>query len=399
LIISSLGPGGAERQVVNLANGLVEHSVNNDTYLLCTHLSRVDQDRFYLDQLDERVDVREYYQRDTVLDPMQIPALRPYADLLKHIQPFSRQLLMLHLATALLEIKPDVVHGWLDETFINTALVCHMLGIPCVVGRWGSMPPGVNRTISERDQSNIDYLNHAYREISRLPGLRLTSNSRQTGDAYARLMQVSKDDVRIVYNGIDESALMTQATEVEAIRESLRIPKHAKVVGTVFRMTEEKRPLLWVEVAARLAEQHPDMHFVIVGAGPMECQIRELAAALGLQNLHMPGKQTRIGGWFALFDVMLLTSRVEGVSNAVVESQFCQCPVVAPNVGGLSEAMSHQVSGLLLEDHSVESFASAVTSIIEDPAYLRQLGDGASEFARSKFSVPTMVANYSAIFE
>jgi glycosyltransferase involved in cell wall biosynthesis len=260
------------------------------------------------------------------------------------------------------------------------------------------MPPGVNRTINERDQSNVNYLNHAYREISRLPGLRLTSNSRLTGDAYARLMQVPEEHVRIVYNGIDEATLMSQAIEAKSIRESLGIPVDAKVVGTVFRMTEEKRPLLWVEVAARLAEQHPDMHFVIVGAGPMECQIRDLAVTLGLKNLHLPGKQTRIGGWFSLFDVMLLTSRVEGVSNAVVESQFCQCPVVAPNVGGLSEAMSHQVSGLLLNDHSVESFASAVASITDDPAYQRQLSDGANEFARSKFSVSTMVAGYRSIY-
>lgn len=397
LIINSLGPGGAERQAVNLANGLVQDS-NDEIFLECTYLSRQDQDCFYLSQVDEKVIVREYYDRSEKLSPYDIPELASYADLIEHIQPASRQQLILHMAKRLIETKPDVVHGWLDETFINTALVGSMLGIRKIVGRWGSMPPGVSRTITEREQSNIEYLQHAYREIARIPGLAYSSNSRSTGDSYAELMGINPDRVNIIYNGIDEEKLICDAASTTNLREELGIPESAVVIGAVFRISEEKRPMLWVDVANHLLKEHPDMHFIIVGAGPLECQLADHVIKHELTNIHLVGRQNNVGAWFKLFDVLLMTSRVEGVSNSVIEAQFTGCPVVVPNVGGLSEAMEHERTGYLLDDDSVEAFANAVLSVVKASENENHLGNNARSFARQKFSIPTMVANYRLLF-
>ena len=397
LIISSLGSGGAERQAVNLANGLVLDS-NDEIFLECTHLSRKDEDRFYLSQLDDRVNVSEYYDRSETLSPYEIPELANYADLLEHIQPASRQQCILHMAKRLIETKPDVVHGWLDETFINTALVGSMLGIRKIVGRWGSMPPGVGRTINQREKSNVEYLHHAYGEIARIPGLCYSSNSRSTGDSYAELMGIHADSVSIVYNGVDEGKLTCDAAGTANLREELAIPETAVVVGTVFRISDEKRPILWVDVAKHLLKQHPDMHFIIVGAGPLECQLAEYVNKHDLTNVHLVGRQENVGAWLNIFDVLLMTSRVEGVSNSVIEAQFAGCPVVVPNVGGLAEAMEHEQTGLLLEDHSVEAFANAILSVVNNSTHHKQLGNNAQSFARQKFSIPTMVSNYRTLF-
>jgi len=402
LVINSLGPGGAERQVVNLANGLLSERAEADSgdevHLLCTYLSRLDQDCFYLPQVDEQVSVSEYYDRNNHLSAADIPELADYADLIEHIQPATRQQLILNLAQRLIELQPTAVHGWLDETFINTALVCAMLDIKIIVGRWGSMPPGVNRTVTERDQRNIDYLQHAYREIARIPRLRYSSNSRLTGDAYAKLMGITPADVHIVYNGIDENKLERDAADSEDLRETLGIPTDAKVIGTVFRISEEKRPMLWIDVASQLNDLEPDMHFVIVGAGPLECQLAEYVRSTGVQHVHLVGKQSNVGAWLAMFDVLLLTSRVEGVSNAVVEAQFSRCPVVAPNVGGLSEAMQHGITGFLLDDHSPKSFASAIRDVVKSADNYNRMCADAQTFARAKFSVPTMVRAYRQLF-
>lgn len=397
VVINSLGPGGAERQAVNLVNGLVASS-SDDVFLECTYLSRKDQDCFYLPQVDDEVTVREYYDRSEVISPYDIPELADYADLIEHIQPASRQQLILHMAKRLIDTKTDVLHGWLDETFINTALVGSMLGINKIVGRWGSMPPGVSRTITEREESNIEYLKYAYRQIARIPGLCYSSNSRSTGDAYADLLGISAASVNIVYNGIDEKKLIGDAACATNMRDELGIPEAALVVGTVFRISEEKRPMLWVDVASLLLKKHPDMHFVVVGTGPLECQLSDYVSKYKLTNVHLVGRQENVGAWFDLFDVLLMTSRVEGVSNSVIEAQFLGCPVVVPNVGGLSEAMEHERTGYLLDDDSVESFASAVRKVVENKNNLNDLGNNARSFARQKFSIPTMVASYRALF-
>lgn len=400
LVIGSLGAGGAERQVVNLANGLVDSEGVRAVTLLCTHLSRLDQDRFYAPEVDTRVLTEEYYKRDEILEPDSIPELASYSDLLRHIQPLSRLQVILHLARALVEIKPSVVHGWLDETFINTALVCHMLGIRNVVGRWGSMPPGVNRTVSEKSASNIRYLQYAYQQISRLPHLKYSSNSRLTAIAYSELLKINRNKVHIVYNGVNEGKLAVASKSDEAgLRCLWNIPEEAIVVGTVFRISEEKRPFLWVDVAIQLTTRLPDLHFVIVGGGPLENQITDYISSKQADNIHMIGRQSNVGPWYRLFDLLLLTSRVEGVSNVVLESQFCGCPVVAPNVGGLSEAMLDGKTGLLLEDHSVLSFAEAVERLLTDKTLLKESGENARRFAREQFSIDKMVSTYQLIYQ
>lgn len=396
LIINSLGPGGAERQVVNLANGLVK--AKDNVFLLCTYLSRLEQDCFYQSEVDKDVSVSEYYVRTEHLSANDIPELAEYSDLIEHIQPVSRQQLILHLCKKLIEIRPDVVHGWLDETLINTVLACRMLNIPVVAGRWGSMPPGVNRTVTERDQNNIDYLEHAYQQIGRLPGLKLSSNSRLTGDAYAEMMKIDPAEISIVYNGVDAKKLERDVQDAPLLRESLGIPEDSAIVGTVFRISEEKRPMLWIDIAQKLASSNPSTHFIVVGAGPLASHVEAYAESLEIKNIHFVGKQSNVGAWLSIFDIFLLTSRVEGVSNAVLEAQFCSCPVIAPNVGGLSEAMQHEVTGMLLDDHSVESFASAVQSVLEHPEKMDLLRNNARCFAVKTFSIDTMVKNYRTLF-
>lgn len=402
IVINSLGPGGAERQAVNLANGLVaryrREQRDDSVELLCTYLSRLDQDCFYLAQLDEDVSVAEYFDRSRVLEPVDVPAVAAFADLIEHIQPASRLQLMLQLAERLIALEPDVVHGWLDETFINVALVCRMLGIETVVGRWGSMPPGVSRTVSERERSNIEYLQHAYREISRLPVLRYSSNSRQTAAAYAALLQLPATDVDVVYNGIDAGKLAEDVRMAGDVRALLGIPPAAPVVGTVFRMTEEKRPFMWLDAAAAINSTHPEVHFIIVGSGPLEGRMQEQALASGLDQLHFVGKRPDVGAYLAVMDIFLLTSRVEGVSNAVVEAQLSGCPVVAADVGGLAEAILDGSTGMLLQEPNAEEFAMAVRALLDSRVRLASLAAQARAFAAEKFSVETMVCRYRQLF-
>ncbi len=399
IIINSLGPGGAERQAVNLANGLVESEGGEAVSILCTYLQRKEQDCFYLPQVNQQVDVSEYYDRAVLLSVEDIPELSDYADLICHIQPASRQQLILHMCKKLIELKPNIVHGWLDETFINTALVCGMLNITSVVGRWGSLPPGVNRTVSEREQSNVDYLEHAYRAIGKLPFLTYSSNSRLTADAYAALIGIDPEDVNIVYNGIDDKKLAMDIAQSSGLRQTLGIPDNSLVVGTVFRMTEEKQPILWLDIARELSNRIDNVCFVVVGAGPIQCQMEDYILEHSLTNVHLVGKQSNIGAWMNLFDVFMLTSRVEGVSNAVVEAQFCGTPVVAANVGGLSEAMIDGSTGILLDGHDISGFVDAVISILSSPEKLKKLSENAVEFSNAKFSVPSMVTSYRTLFE
>ena len=118
----------------------------------------------------------------------------------------------------------------------------------------------------------------AYRVLAQLPNVTIINNSRAGADDYADWIGIPRDRIRVVHNGVDFGARgRLSASDCVDLRASLRIPEGSFVVGGVFRLEEEKRPILWVQTAALLAAQVPNMHFVIFGQGRMRDAVLQAA--------------------------------------------------------------------------------------------------------------------------
>ena len=397
IVLRALSSGGGERQAVNLANGLIEHPQIDSVSLLCTDLTRREENSFYLSQVDSRVTVREFYKKDVLVDPDSIPELVDFKSYLAHIQPVGRQQALLHLTQTLLELKPDVIHGWMDEEFINACLVSGMLGWKNLVGRWGAMPPGVNRVFDEKSLSNIDYLLSAYSEIKRLENPKFSCNSAVNAGLYCESINLEVDRVKVVYNGIDSGRLDHSVCTPGLLREELGVSTK-NIVGTVIRLSEEKQPFLWLDVAKIIQETVRDVAFCVVGTGPLLSQLQEHVELIGLTNIHFLGEKDNVADWYRLFDVLLMTSRAEGVSNVVIESQYCGCPVVAPAVGGMTEAVRSSETGLLVDSDRAGLLAQAVCRLLQDRPLREMLSDQGMAFAADEFSNRRMVGDYIDIY-
>jgi glycosyltransferase involved in cell wall biosynthesis len=108
-------------------------------------------------------------------------------------------------------------------------------------------------------------------------------------------------------------------------------------------------------------------HLVIVGDGPEFEPLRTKAAALGLANrLHFLGRRDDVEEILPAFDVFCLPSLVEGLPRAVLEAQACDVPVVASNVGGLSEAVCAR-AGALVPPGDPAALAGALQQILDEP--------------------------------
>ena len=115
-----------------------------------------------------------------------------------------------------------------------------------------------------------------------------------------------------------------------------------KVIGGVLRLEREKDPQLWIEIAARLCRARSDVKFVLVGDGRLRSELeRDLARRDLRGRVTLTGTVSEaLGDQYGLFDLFLLTSHFEGLSNVLLEAQFYGVPVVAPRVGGIPEALS-----------------------------------------------------------
>jgi len=176
------------------------------------------------------------------------------------------------------------------------------------------------------------------------------------------------------------------------VRRRLGIPQDAPLVGGVFRFYPEKRPLLWVEVAARVIRANPESWFVLFGQGILKQDIAEMARRRGIADrLLMPGITGEVLSVMRALDVFLLTSSGEGVPNVVIEAQWAGTPVVATRAGGVAEALELGVSGWIVDPPDPDRLAGCVNRLLADPGARSRARAAGPELVRARFGLQRMI--------
>jgi glycosyltransferase involved in cell wall biosynthesis len=387
LVIGTLGPGGSERQAVTTLKGLAS-SGYCDLSLLCNRLVGP-VDRFYAHLLEgSPVSVFEvsedfrYTDGGEGVEALACAELRVLTEKLpaelKDIPWYARELLVR---------KPRVVHTWLDYTNVKAGLAAALIGVPRIVLSTRNVAPN-NFALFQ------PYMREAYRALVARPNVCLLNNSEAGARDYERWLGVPRGTFKVVRNGFDFSALepADKIGPAQEFRTRLGVPPEAPLVGSVLRFYEEKRPLLWVEVAARVAERRPDVRFLMVGDGPLREEARWRALGYGLgDRIVMPGNEKDVAVAIAAMDVFLLTSRLEGFPNVLIEAQALGVPVITTDAGGAAETLIQGRTGYAIFPHSTELLADAVLQALGDRPWREAARQAAQRFVRERFSMSEMV--------
>lgn len=143
-----------------------------------------------------------------------------------------------------------------------------------------------------------------------------------------------EDKLQVIFNGVDIESYESGARGAIK-RRDLNIPKDAFVVGMVGRISPQKAPDVFVKMAKQVKDEVPNAHFIIVGKGNQEDEIRKYAEDNGLSdNLHITGWVDNPMSYVELFDVACLLSRWEGFGLVLPEYMMASKPIVASKVGG-----------------------------------------------------------------
>ena len=209
---------------------------------------------------------------------------------------------------------------------------------------------------------------------------------------------VSADRVRVIHNGIDIDCYR-QPCDTAAVRHSLGIPADAPVIGTVGRLNEIKRQDLLLRAFAGVKQQVPSAHLVLVGDGPLMTELQELAAQLGLRHsTHFAGYQSPTSPYLQAMDIFALTSRSEGMPQALLEACVAAKPVIASCVGGIPEVIEHGRTGLLCKVGDQAALTAGLLRLLDQPDLRRQLGVAARARVESLFDIGRMAADYHRDF-
>jgi glycosyltransferase involved in cell wall biosynthesis len=165
------------------------------------------------------------------------------------------------------------------------------------------------------------------------------------------------------------------------------------------RLSEEKRPFLWLDIAAAVSAAMPEAQFLIVGDGVLRTKLETYVKTKGLDAVvHLVGHRMDALSWISAMDLFLLTSRVEGLPNVLVEAQAMGVPVVTTNVGGAAETVSHSRTGWVLQSDDCRSAAEIIVELLRDNAWRLRARTEAPAFVAEAFGVARMLDETLAIY-
>jgi glycosyltransferase involved in cell wall biosynthesis len=203
-----------------------------------------------------------------------------------------------------------------------------------------------------------------------------------------------------IHNGIDCTQFQPQPEERAAARARWGLPPEAFVVAGIGRLTHQKNFALFLEVAAAVRKDHPDTHFVIAGTGEDEAALRAHAAALGLNgHVHFLGYVGEMAALYPALDLLLLTSRYEGLPITILEAMATGTPIIAPKLDGIAEVLEDGTEAALAPVGEAPAFIERVNAALAQPASARVRAGRALAKVRAQYSAERMARDVEAIYE
>jgi len=139
---------------------------------------------------------------------------------------------------------------------------------------------------------------------------------------------------------------------------------------------------------------------VIVGDGPYRDRLDPQVAALGIgATLSFVGRQVNVTEWLSAFDIFTLPSwGDEGVPQAIMQAMACGLPVVSTPVGGITEAVMADRTGLLVPPRDAHALAEALVRLLRDARLRKIMGAAALQYATENFGMDAMLDQMEAVF-
>jgi glycosyltransferase involved in cell wall biosynthesis len=380
---STLGPGGAERQLSTTLVALSRFPQYGIHFL--HHKPMHKPNDFYLSQLIQNNIsyslVRPYSAQEGINTELKAELekqLMKFGDLGGDIASYTIEFI---------ERRPETVHVWLDHMNVIAGLAALLAGVPRIFLSCRSLSP-VHFSFNE------PHLRPIYQLLAKFPNVTFLNNSNAGAADYARWLGLTPRTMKVIPNGFDFSSLPERSQLTRSgmeYKQKLGIPVKAPVVGVIMRISEEKRPLLWLQIAQRVSRLIPGTHFLIVGDGPMRAEM-EVQAQANLPGLvHFPGHESDPFVPITAMNLFLLTSRVEGLPNVLIEAQAVGVPPVALDAGGAKETFLDWETGWLINSQDPSVAAELIASLLKNPDLLAEAAQKGQEFVRSRFNSETMV--------
>jgi glycosyltransferase involved in cell wall biosynthesis len=353
-VIARLNVGGTARYITQLATELPKHGI--ETFVATGFVQGAEVE----DPSAQAIDL------------IRVPAMG------RSIRPIKDHLARKQLEKIIREVKPDIIH---THTFkAGYVIRVKKQSIPVVHTFHGHLLD--DPEFSGFKSKIIVELERKFAKSS----AKLVTVGRRVAD---ELLE-QKIGHRAQFVNIPPGVITINVTPKAQALVNLNLEDDGQpIVGWIARVTGVKNPMRAIEVAEAL----PDARFVVAGGG----DLLELVKAAAPANVSVIG-WADAADLFGASDIILSTSENEGMPVALIEAQLAGKPVVATDVGSVSEVILNHETGIVTNKNA-GSIASAIESLILDKTTRDEMGRLATARAQALFSVDRMINAHIELYK
>lgn len=413
----TLGIGGAERQVSLLLRLLSKRKIKSSSFSLVTNTipNNDEREETYYPTIDGLgIEIYEYNKKENYYGKTE--KNEKIDRLLGHISQLKKRRI-LSLISIFKHGKFDIIHTWQDWCNIYGGIAAICSGTMSVILSGRTMPPEMKSRLQRR--SGRSYA-ESYRLLLSKSGVRMIHNSDCGSREYADWLGISQDEFSVIHNGVEDKKKVNRKRRLEGIRKDLGIPENSLIVGFVGRFNSDKRPWLFLSMAEKilcqggsrelsgeledwlkqngdkngildnnigLSRDSQKVHFIMLGDGAQLEKARGIVEGSDILRgrVHLVGFSPDVETFMEIFDCLVVTSKVEGLPNVIIEAQFSGVPVLTTNVGGSGECIIDGETGILEDDDSASKLSERLIGMLNDREFRKTAEKKSRRFASGKF--------------
>jgi glycosyltransferase involved in cell wall biosynthesis len=279
--------------------------------------------------------------------------------------------------------KINIVHAQTRVSAVTSSIACRWTGIPYLTTAHGFYTP------------------HLGRRIFPSWGQAVIAISSQVLEHLKRDFHVDSRKIHLIYNGTDFVRYREVPSESQRLERLIKfgLEKNRPLIGIVARLSPVKGHRYLLQAIHGLCKEQP-LQCLVVGDGPSREEFLSELKRLDLESIvrWIPWVENP-SEVLGLLDIFVLPSLQEGLSLSILEAQAAGVPVVASNVGGISEAVIDGETGILVPPQDSKALKTALKKILEDRQLAQRMGQTASEHIKNRFNLSRMADQVIEVYQ
>ncbi len=331
------------------------------------------------------------------IQPSYVPHMK------RAINPLNDRIAYNEIKTLIEKFRPDIVHTHAAKAGLIGRMAAEACNVPVILHTFHGH---VFHSYFNKLQTESFILIERY--LAKKSSGIIAISQKQKEDLVNVYKICEEEKVETIPLGLELEAFLQEPDSKRAsFRKKFLIEDDEIAIGIIGRIVPVKNHNLFVKAAeAVLKKTNKKLKFVVVGDGDMRAQMEQEFRRSKINYCYFPEQPfaataictswlTKIDEVLAGLDIVALTSHNEGTPLSLIEAQAAEKPVIATNVGGVTDVVMHERAGIVVQPNDVEDFANGLLRLVEDPELRNRMGAFGRDRVINQYSYQRLVKDMS----